>query len=103
MLVAVVLTASVFTACGNDDETVEGAQPSTSLASTTTEAPKPIIVKDFTFLNLDVKAGSRLLAQNEGRAPHTLTADNGSFDTGQIAAGANVSFTVPSTPGQTVT
>jgi plastocyanin len=99
VLAAVALSVTALTACGDDDDTVEGAQPSTTLASTTTQAPKPIIVKDFTFLNLDVKAGTKVLVQNEGPAAHTLTADNGSFDTGQIAAGANVSFTVPSTPG----
>lgn len=99
MLAAVVLSVSAFTACGDDDETVEGAQPSTTLAPATTQAAKPIIVKDFTFLNLDVKAGTKLLVQNEGPAAHTLTADNGTFDTGQIASGANVQFTVPSAPG----
>ena len=99
MLAAIVLSVTAMTACGDDDDTIDTAQPSTTLASTTTQAPKPIIVKDFTFLNLDVKAGTKLLVQNEGPATHTLTADNGQFDTGQIASGANVSFTVPSTPG----
>lgn len=99
VLATVVLSATAFTACGEDDDPIVAAQASTTVAPTTTEAPKPIIVKDFTFLNLDVKAGTRLLVQNEGPASHTLTADNGQFDTGRIAAGANVSFTVPSTPG----
>ena len=99
LLAAVVLSATAFTACGDDDDPIAAAQPSTTLAPTTTEPPKPIIVKDFTFLNLEVKAGSKLLVQNEGPAAHTLTADDGLFDTGRIASGANVQFTVPSTPG----
>jgi plastocyanin len=99
VLAAVVMSATAFTACGDDDDPIVTAQPSTTAAPTTTEPPKPIIVKDFTFLNLEVKAGSRLLVQNEGPAAHTFTADEGQFDTCRIAAGANVSFTVPSTPG----
>jgi plastocyanin len=99
VLAAVVLSATVFTACGDDDTATEAAQTSTTAGPTTTAAPKPIIVKDFTFLNLEVKAGTRLLVQNEGPANHTLTAEDGRFDTGQIAAGANVQFVVPSTPG----
>ena len=99
VLAAMVLSIAALTACGDDDDTIDTAQPSTTVGPTTTQAPKPIIVKDFTFLNLDVKAGTKVLVQNEGPASHTLTADNGSFDTGQIAAGANVQFTVPSTPG----
>jgi plastocyanin len=99
LLAAVVLSATAFTACGDDDSPIVAAQPSTTVAPTTTEAPKPIIVKDFTFLNLDVKAGTKLLVQNEGPAAHTLTADDGAFDTGRITAGQNVQFTVPSTPG----
>ena len=99
VLAAVVLTVTAFTACGDDDAPDAAAQPSTTVAPTTTAAPKPIIVKDFTFLNLEVKAGSRVLVQNEGPASHTLTAEDGRFDTGSIAAGANVQFTVPSTPG----
>jgi plastocyanin len=94
-----VLSATAFTACGDDDDPIVAAQPSTTVGPTTTEVPKPIIVKDFTFLNLEVRAGASLLVQNEGPAPHTLTADDGRFDTGRIAAGANVAFTVPSTPG----
>jgi plastocyanin len=99
LLAAVVVSAMAFIGCGDDDSPIVAAQPSTTVAPTTTEAPKPIILKDFTFLNLEVKAGSRLLVQNEGPAPHTLTADDGSFDTGRVAAGANVQFAVPSIPG----
>jgi plastocyanin len=99
VLAAVALTTMVFTACGDDDEPIAAAQPSTTLAPTTTAAPQPIILKDFTFTGLEVKAGQRLLVQNEGPAPHTLTADDNSFDTGRIAAGANAQFVVPSIPG----
>jgi len=38
--------------------------------------------------NLTVQAGSTILFANVGGKPHTLTADDGSFDTGIVAPGA---------------
>jgi len=38
--------------------------------------------------NLEVQAGSTVLFANVGGKPHTLTADDGSFDTGVVAPGA---------------
>jgi plastocyanin len=95
-----VVTTTVFTGCGNDDTTIKDAAPSTTVvAATTTMAPAPIIVKDFSFSGLTAKAGSRVLVQNEGPATHTFTADANSFDTGPINAGSNAQFTVPSVAG----
>ena len=102
VLATVVLATTVFTACGDDDDPAEGAQPSTSVAgpaSTTTQAPAPIIVKDFSFSGLEVKAGTRVLVQNQGPASHTFTAEDNRFDTGTIAAGSNAQLTVPSIAG----
>ena len=100
MFAAIALAAMVFTACGDDDDTIEGAQPSTTVvASTTTQAPSPIIVRDFSFSGLEVKAGSKVLVQNQGQTPHTFTADDNSFNVGPINAGQNAEFTAPSRPG----
>lgn len=100
MLAVVVVSASVCTACGNDDKGVPEAQSSTTtVALTTTAAPNPILIKDFSFSGLEVKAGTKVLVQNQGTQPHTLTADNRQFDTGQVPPGRNVEFTVPAQPG----
>ena len=99
MLAAIALSATVFTACGEEDDPIEGAQPSTTVSPATTEPPKPIIVRDFGFSGLDVKAGSRVLVQNQGPAEHSLTAEDNSFDTKPIPPGTNVQFTVPSRAG----
>lgn len=99
VLAAVVLATSAFTACGDDDEPIPSARATTTSGPTTTAAPSPIIVKDFTFVFPDVKAGSRLLVQNEGPAPHSLTAEDNTFDTGRIEPGSNVGITVPSIKG----
>lgn len=93
------LSVAAFTACGDDDDPTVGAQPPTTAGPTTSAAPQPIIVRDFSFSGLEVKAGSRVLVQNQGPAAHTFTAEDNRFDTGSIAAGSNVQFTVPSTPG----
>lgn len=96
------LITMVFTGCGDDDDPDPEAQPATSavgFATTTTAAPSPIIVKDFSFSGLEVKAGSRVLVQNQGPATHTFTAEDNRFDTGPINAGSNAPLTVPSIAG----
>jgi plastocyanin len=57
------------------------AQPGTAQAS----------IVDFAFdpLALRIKAGTTVRWRNDGAAPHTVTADDGSFDSGLIAAGAS--------------
>lgn len=102
VLAAVVLTTAVFTACGDDDDATVGAQPSTTVAgpaSSTTQGPAPITVKDFSFSGLEVKAGTKVLVQNQGPSAHTFTAEDNRFDTGSIAAGSNAQITVPSITG----
>lgn len=96
-----VLAATVFTACGDDDEPVETDQATTSssLSPTTTAQPEPILLRDFSFFGLDVKAGTKVLVQNQGQEPHSLTAVDGRFDTGQVQPGRNVELSIPSQPG----
>ncbi|HEX2048422.1 MAG TPA: cupredoxin domain-containing protein [Acidimicrobiales bacterium] len=101
LLVVVAISATVLTACGDDDDPVETGQPTTSssLSPTSTAQPAPILLRDFSFFGLEVKAGSKLLVQNTGQQPHSLTAEDGRFDTGQVQPGRNVEFTVPSQVG----
>lgn len=42
-----------------------------------------------------VAAGDTIIFINKDSAPHTATAEDGSFDTGQIAPGQSVSVTIP--------
>ena len=96
-----VVSATMLAACGDDDDAVETDQPTTSssLSPTTTTQTAPILLRDFSFFGLDVKAGSKVLVQNQGQQPHSLTAVDGRFDTGQVQPGRNVEFTVPSQAG----
>jgi plastocyanin len=101
LLAVVAISAMAFAACGEDDDAVETDQPTTSssLSPTTTAQVAPILLRDFSFFGLDVKAGSKVLVQNQGQQPHSLTAEDGRFDTGQVQPGRNVEFTVPSQAG----
>jgi len=40
-----------------------------------------------------IRAGSAVLWTNKDGAPHTVTAKDGSFDSGNLAQGASFSFT----------
>ena len=46
-----------------------------------------------------VKAGATVTVKNEDGFAHTVTADNGEFNTNNIDGGKTVTFTAPATPG----
>ncbi len=53
-----------------------------------------ITIKDFAFnpADLTVNAGDTVTFVNEDGAPHTATADNGGFDTGNLSTGQSAAF-----------
>lgn len=75
------------------------------------EAPSPVAspspftgtvtVRDFSFEPADftVTPGAVMTVTNTGTTDHTLTAQDGGFDTGPIAPGATATVTAPSRPG----
>jgi plastocyanin len=65
------------------------AQPGTTHAS----------IVDFAFdpVTLRIQPGATVRWRNDGAAPHTVTADDGSFDSGLIAAGASFERTFSDT------
>jgi plastocyanin len=104
MMVLVVLAA----ACGGgDNSTVASASGSGSATATTVakSAAKSsdeayVEIKNFAFTPpKSVKAGSKVEVRNEDSTAHTVTADDGSFDTKDVNAKGEASFTAPSTPG----
>jgi plastocyanin len=54
-----------------------------------------VIIVDFAFqpASLEVPAGTTVTWTNSGAATHTVTADNGAFDSGRLASGATFSQT----------
>jgi plastocyanin len=66
-----------------------------------TAATTNVTMQDFFFspATVSVHVGDLVTWHNSGKEPHTATADNGSFDTGTVAAGGSGShmFTQPGT------
>ena len=56
-------------------------------------------VAKYTFADLTVAPGTQVRVINEDDEPHTVTAEDGSFDTGAFDADDPGTFTVPSKPG----
>ena len=103
----------VLAACGDDDDDTD-----TAAGSDTTETTAPpaddgadesadddaggsgITIAGFRFEAPDsVAAGATVDVSNTDSAPHTVTADDGEFDSGQIDGNGTGSFTAPSEPG----
>ncbi|MGD9891037.1 MAG: plastocyanin/azurin family copper-binding protein [Dehalococcoidia bacterium] len=64
------------------------------------QQPAAVRIADFSFSPKDitVRTGTTVTWTNEGRAPHTVTADKGAFDSKRMNGGATFSFTFD-TPG----
>jgi len=69
--------------------------------ATAPSSPGTIVMKNFTFMPtpLTVAPGTKITIINEDQAPHTVTADDKSFDSGTISGGQRGEFTAPTKPG----
>jgi plastocyanin len=99
---ALVLFAFGLAACGSSGDDSSGSTAASESTATTAEpsgnAPAPsgeavraAKVKIIEFVYgpdpVTVQVGGKVIWQNEDTAPHTATADDGSFDTGTIERG----------------
>lgn len=113
MVAATVLIALGLAACGSSDG---GAVASSPTSSTTKNAAEyggtggggtggepstgtEVVAKDFSLTSVKVAPGAEVTFANQGQATHTMTADDGSFDTERVAPGATAKVTAPSKPG----
>ncbi len=81
-------------------------QSSTNSKSTTSSSEKAVAgqaieIKDFAYspATLTVKAGETVTVTNKDAAGHSITADDGSFDTGVLSQNEAGTFTAPTQPG----
>lgn len=58
-----------------------------------------IEAKDFSLTSITVAPGAEVAVENGGAKPHTVTADDGGFDSGTVAPGTSGSITAPTEPG----
>lgn len=72
------------------------AQPSTAAAI---GASQEIAISQFTFSSAAVAPGATLTVDNLDGVEHTVTATDGSFDSGVVAAGGAVGLVAPAVPG----
>jgi len=82
--------------CGGDDETTAAqSQPATESTTATAEPTDTIDIADFKYdpETVTVKAGSEVTWTNSDEAAHTATADDSSFDTGDLDQGDSKSVT----------
>jgi plastocyanin len=95
-LLAAVLLAVGVAGCGDDG----GASASgTDAGSRKEPAEATIVAKDFSLTSVTAKPGADVYVDNQGDSTHTVTADDGAFDTGNVASGDQAELTAPEAPG----
>lgn len=80
---------------GTDDDSATGADIATTGAETST-----LVVDDLDFSGVTAAPGATVNVENADDVPHTVTAADGSFNTGTVEAGENASFVAPEAPGE---
>jgi plastocyanin len=110
----IALTGLFLAACGSSSPSATGATgaatTTTAAATTTTSGSTTtsgasggttITIHNYAFtpVTLTVKPGTKVTVTNTDSVTHTLTANGGAFDTGDILPGASSTFTAPSTAG----
>ncbi len=93
----------VVTSPGGTPVPTAAPTPTPRPTPVTTPAPGTVRAIDYAFqpTSLDIAAGTRVTFINAGRAPHTVTARDGSFDSGTMPGGGSWArtFTTPGTFG----
>ena len=93
VLIVTVLAALGLAACGSSS----GSKSSSACTASTGTA---VTIDNFTFTTNAVKAGACVTVDNkQSGTTHTVTADNGEFNTGNVAGGSTATFLAPSKPG----
>jgi plastocyanin len=104
-LAALAIAALVLgtAACGDDKKNTAGAGGTAGTAATTGGGTSAtvITIKNFEFAPqpLNAKPGAEVTVKNDDGTTHTLTADDKSFDTGEVNGGKSAKITLPGKAG----
>jgi plastocyanin len=106
LLVAVLALATLAGACGSNDDGGTASNTTAGTTATTTggsagASGTSLTISNFTFAPtpLSAKPAAAITIENKDTATHTLTADDKSFDTGDIAPGTTGRIMLPLKPG----
>jgi plastocyanin len=104
LLAAAALSMGVAACGGGDDESTTAAASSTqttTMNSTTAEMTDKVDIADYKFApeTIQVDAGTKVTWTNSDTTAHTATADDSSFDTGDLDKGDSASVTFKN-PGE---
>jgi plastocyanin len=69
-------------------------------AAATADGRPAMTVENFAFSPVSAPAGATIEVTNQDGVPHTVTADDDSFDTEVIDGGGTATFVAPSAPGE---
>ncbi len=100
-LATALLAAFGLLACGGGTASTGGGGSSAATPGGGGSAGTTIVIKNFSFAPADlvVPPGATIRIENQDGATHTVTADDKSFDSGNVAGGQAGQVTVPSKPG----
>ncbi len=95
------LALGVLAACGDGPPGASGADPAP--AGPSQDVPtNTIVIKNFVFVPaaITVAPGTVVMVDNQDTAPHTVTAEDQGFDTGNLDGNQRGSVTAPDQPGE---
>ena len=76
-----------------------GAGSDAGAGATADPAGASLQISGFQFGTASVGAGGQVTVDNRDSATHTVTANDGEFDSGEVSGGSTDSFVAPSAPG----
>jgi plastocyanin len=109
---ALLLAGFGLAACGSDDSPAAGDTTSSTVAAGSSDdgygspggtsdstTAATVVAKGFKLTSTTAAAGAEVTFDNQDGTAHTLTADDGAFDTGPVAAGESATVSAPADPG----
>jgi plastocyanin len=96
VLVLLAIGAVIAAGCGgSSNNNPSGSAATTTTAGATSSGSTAATIQNFAFhpATTNAKAGQKVTWSNNDSTTHTVTADNGSFDSGNLSPGKSFSFT----------